>query len=333
MKALESRDDNSAKKAGKMRALATLALTLALAACLPSTAVRPIDHEVKIESTPLIGQIFGSSEVLAVLPSGATTEGRERYRQLIASWRSDRHSIEVVLDAELDQIPADRSLWVLGGENRLARTLFSSREVPGLMVGLGRVRIEQQMLPAANHSLVVVRRHPDNAEEAIGWLVIEPDAAFAGMGRKLPQYGEYSYLMFEGEEPTNVLKGRWTSSGSSVGSEVPPASRDRPAAPPQRTGRPFRLGAVPAIGHIGPGVKISATATGSPAEAAGLRPDDVLTHIDGRLLENVRHFLAVLGTLEAGKEISLTILRGEEEITLQVTPPVPEPENSADPTD
>ena len=28
------------------------------------------------------------------------------------------------------------------------------------------------------------------------------------MSRKLPHYGKYSYLAFEGEEPTNILKGQ-----------------------------------------------------------------------------------------------------------------------------
>jgi hypothetical protein len=34
------------------------------------------------------------------------------------------------------------------------------------------------------------------------------------MGRKLPHYGKYSYLAFEGDEPTNVVKGQWSSSES-----------------------------------------------------------------------------------------------------------------------
>jgi hypothetical protein len=33
--------------------------------------------------------------------------------------------------------------------------------------------------------------------------------ALSGLGRKLPHYHKYSYLAFEGDEPVNVLKGRW----------------------------------------------------------------------------------------------------------------------------
>ncbi len=30
-----------------------------------------------------------------------------------------------------------------------------------------------------------------------------------GLLRKLPHYGKYSYLAFEGDEPTNIEKGQW----------------------------------------------------------------------------------------------------------------------------
>ena len=48
----------------------------------------------------------------------------------------------------------------------------------------------------------------------MGWLVVDPPAAFPGMGRKLPHYGKYSYLAFEGDEPTNVVKGQWPTGDS-----------------------------------------------------------------------------------------------------------------------
>jgi hypothetical protein len=33
--------------------------------------------------------------------------------------------------------------------------------------------------------------------------------ALPGLARKLPHYGKYGYLGFEGPEPTNVAKGEW----------------------------------------------------------------------------------------------------------------------------
>ncbi len=51
----------------------------------------------------------------------------------------------------------------------------------------------------AGHTLVLTARHPQNVEKAIGYLAVDPVAAFPGLGRKLPHYGKYSYLGFEGD--------------------------------------------------------------------------------------------------------------------------------------
>jgi hypothetical protein len=43
----------------------------------------------------------------------------------------------------------------------------------------------------------------------LGWLAADRAAALPGLGRKLPHYGRYGYAGFEGDEPTNVVKGEW----------------------------------------------------------------------------------------------------------------------------
>ncbi len=165
------------------------------------------------EIPPSIGQIFGEPEILAVLPSAADESELEAYRALAEGWQSDSHSVEVVLDSALESLPSDRAFWVLGRGNRLAEELFGE--------GLARVEVSPQRLGLgeeevawSDHSMVVIRRHPAQVDKAVGWLVVEPRAAFAGLGRKLPHYGKYSYLAFEGEEPTNVVKGQWPTSDS-----------------------------------------------------------------------------------------------------------------------
>ena len=45
--------------------------------------------------------------------------------------------------------------------------------------------------------------------EVITWVAVDPPEAFPGLGRKLPHYHKYSYLGFQGIEPTNIAKGRW----------------------------------------------------------------------------------------------------------------------------
>ncbi|MGB5892056.1 MAG: M1 family aminopeptidase, partial [Thermoanaerobaculia bacterium] len=166
------------------------------------------------ETPSSIGQIFGAQEILAVLPAAAGAEALEQYRILMEGWQSDSHAIEVITDDKLKLLPADRSVWLLGRANKFAAQLFADDAAIGVAIDGEELRLGAETVPLADHSLVAVRRHPMVDELAIGWLVVEPGAAFPGMGRKLPHYGKYSYLAFEGDEPTNVVKGQWSSSES-----------------------------------------------------------------------------------------------------------------------
>jgi hypothetical protein len=92
-----------------------------------------------------------------------------------------------------------------------------------------------------------VRRHPDNPEKAIGWIAADPLAALTGLGRKLPHYGKYSYLAFQGTEPVNTVKGEWRHSDSPLRVDLRPPA-DRAAALPALTlpARPA-LASLPAV--------------------------------------------------------------------------------------
>ncbi|MHB0959263.1 MAG: ChaN family lipoprotein [Pirellulaceae bacterium] len=166
------------------------------------------------ETPASIGQIFGERRILAVLPAAASSELQSQYRELVMAWRSDAHDVEVVLDSDMAAIPDDRSVWILGRENRHATDLIASNGVEQSGSVPGAVRLGDQTVPFANHSIVLIRRHPRVLDKAVGLLVVEPAAAFAGMARKLPHYGKYSYLAFEGDEPTNTVKGQWNDEGS-----------------------------------------------------------------------------------------------------------------------
>jgi hypothetical protein len=164
------------------------------------------------ETPPSIGQIFGEPRIVAVLPSGAPAGERQAWRKLFEGWTSASHAIEIVLDTEVADLPRDRAVWIAGRANRLAGRLFGN--LPGMKsVGDG-VEIDGERMALAGHTLVVTARHPANVEKAIGLLAVQPLAAFPGLGRKLPHYGKYSYLGFEGDEPVNVIKGQWQESDS-----------------------------------------------------------------------------------------------------------------------
>ena len=167
------------------------------------------------ETPPSIGQLFGEPRVLAVLPGPAGAEGGvSRYRELMESWQTEDHEIEFAFETELESLPPDRAVWILGKDNRFASDLIAS--TTGVSSGDSGAAIDLagEHVPLTEHSTVVVFRHPENLEKAIGWITVDPAGALAGMSRKLPHYGKYSYLAFEGDEPTNIVKGQWSANNS-----------------------------------------------------------------------------------------------------------------------
>ncbi len=164
------------------------------------------------ETPPSIGQIFGEPRILAVLPSSASAAELQAWRELFKGWTSGSHAIEMKLDTEVADLPADRAVWIAGSANRFATPLFGS--LPGMKTDGKSIEIDGEKMALDGHTLVVTRRHPANVEKAIGLLGVQPAAAFPGLGRKLPHYGKYSYLGFEGDEPVNVIKGQWQESDS-----------------------------------------------------------------------------------------------------------------------
>ncbi len=166
------------------------------------------------ETPASIGQIFGEPRILAVIPAAAGPALGQQYRRLVDAWASDAHQIDVVSDGELAALPDDRCVWIFGRDNRFAAELAAGSAEEPVSVHGDRVQLGGDAVPLAGHSIVVARRHPRNVEKAVGWLVVEPAAALDGLARKLPHYGKYSYLAFEGVEPTNTVKGQWSAGAS-----------------------------------------------------------------------------------------------------------------------
>ncbi|MBI5169121.1 MAG: M20/M25/M40 family metallo-hydrolase [Candidatus Eisenbacteria bacterium] len=164
------------------------------------------------ETPPSLGQVFGDARVLAVLPAKASATEQAAWRTMAESWRSDGHAIEFATDAEVKTLPADRAVWLLGRGNTLAASRFAG----GADFALTRdtLRVDGEAMAMTGHCGVLVRRHPGAVEKAMGWIFADDMAALPGLGRKLPHYGKYSALGFEGTEPVNVLKAQWSATDS-----------------------------------------------------------------------------------------------------------------------
>lgn len=167
---------------------------------------RKLDRE---ETPPTVGELFGAGEITFLVPR----QNREDWTQMAEAFA--RGVDARILPAEsVNELPADRSVWVLGRDNPFAGEVFAAAAAYGAAANTEDVELAGQPLPFADRSTVLVGRHPANPDLAVGLIHVDGMAAVPGMIEKLPHYGRYSYLSFYGIEPTNDVTGIWASPDS-----------------------------------------------------------------------------------------------------------------------
>lgn len=87
-----------------------------------------------------------------------------------------------------------------------------------------------------------------------------------------------------------------------------------------RAGGGASLGTIPAYGEDVVGVKISDVRPGTPAQKAGLKPNDIIVKLAGRELEDVQAYSDLLGELPIGKETEVVVERDGKQLTFKITP-------------
>ncbi|MFL2856738.1 MAG: M28 family peptidase [Pseudohongiellaceae bacterium] len=167
---------------------------------------RQLDRE---ETPPTVGELFGAAQIAFVLPSAD-----RQHWGLMAETFGQGAEIEILYADQIESIPQDRSVWILGKDNPFMEQIVSSTELYSVSNTPDGIQIGANELEYANRSTVVIGRHPANPELAVGWIHVEDMVAMPGMIEKLPHYGRYSNLSFTGSEPTIDVRGVWTSPNS-----------------------------------------------------------------------------------------------------------------------
>lgn len=162
------------------------------------------------EVPPAISQALGAKRMMVILPSSAKGHLVRAYRKLARTLESSGpDEIEVKFDTEIEKIPSNSAVTILGWENRFLSSIASALSPHGVAINQGDTRIEKTEMPRENHSVVLTARNPENKDLCWMFIATDKEEALRGLGRKLPHYHKYSYLGFEGDEPVNVIKGRW----------------------------------------------------------------------------------------------------------------------------
>lgn len=160
----------------------------------------------KNEVPATLSQLFGAKDAIVILPGNS--DEIQSYQKLAEDWQKIQQvqgkTLEIVKDDEIATLPSDKTIWVFGFENKFRDDI----EIPENYFNSIDDNDRVMMSDLQNEgSLVYVLPNPGNENYSAGFLGCTLEDAFAGLSRKLPHYGKYSYLGFEGSEPTNVLKG------------------------------------------------------------------------------------------------------------------------------
>lgn len=164
-------------------------------------------------------QLFGARESMVILPSGGPAT--EEFRKMAGIWKSTQEAqgkkMEIVRDNEISELPGDITVWVFGYDNAFAAEAAMSEKYRNALKPE-----EGKLADSLRHDGAVVfsLQNPLNKEQTLGFVGSSDPEAVGGLTRKLPHYGKYSYLGFEGKAPDNVLKGVFPALGSPLNRSI-----------------------------------------------------------------------------------------------------------------
>jgi len=178
-----------------------------------------------------LGALFGAQKLTLILPRKAPQAERAAWKALAESWRQRYPRIIVRWDDELQQLPGDSACWVLGAANRLAPRVTGALVSQGVKLSPQTVTLEGRTLSLAGNSLVLTGRAP----LPVGLVLATSATAVTALARKLPHYGKYGYLLFQGDQAVNRVKGQWWAGASSLTAVL---AKDRELPPLQPPDHP-----------------------------------------------------------------------------------------------
>jgi hypothetical protein len=175
-----------------------------LPASVRSVAVDPgynvFREVIREEIPPALSQILGADSTLVVIGSGVDPAMRDALHSVAEDWAKNQDMVIVDESLELT-IHGGRSVFVLG-EGPLADRFFADAAS-----ALGTAPLELRE-GSEGKSLVAVFRDPSDPERARAVVTPATAELASAIGRKIPHYSRYSWLVFDGEQ--NVGKGNWT---------------------------------------------------------------------------------------------------------------------------
>ncbi|MCK5029714.1 MAG: hypothetical protein KAR57_08765, partial [Bacteroidales bacterium] len=160
----------------------------------------------KKEVPATLSQAFGAINGVVILP--ANSKHLDAYTGLANMWKetqaAQNKTLEIIKDSDIESLPNDNAVWVLGFDNKFADQVNIFNEYDKSFNAETKSKIE---LLKKENAFVYAIPNPENFENTIGFIGANNDKTITRLSRTLLHYGKYGFLGFEGENAKNVLKG------------------------------------------------------------------------------------------------------------------------------
>ncbi len=166
------------------------------------------------ESPPTFTKAYGAEQALIVLP-GKDENNFEQYKNFVELWiKGNESKFTIKTQEEIQELPAEGAVMLLSLNNKFASLVNDAIRGYGSEILKTGVRYGKREIQSEDNSFFISVANPKNIKAVITLLSIGNKNAVEGLNNKLPHYGKYSYLAFNGNEPTNIDKGVWPVTGS-----------------------------------------------------------------------------------------------------------------------
>jgi len=169
------------------------------------------------EVPPNIGSAYGANIKKIMLPKNSVSnELHIGYKLFAQSIKTSSSASNNSLKQNPKHITQTSNLWVFGKNNKLSNQIQTQLNQYDVQFDEQGVTLDGKYFNWQNHCFVFTLSHHNSENEQIVWIVASSKKSIPGLIRKLPHYSKYGYLVFEGDQPSNVVKGTWPSNGIGV---------------------------------------------------------------------------------------------------------------------
>lgn len=151
-----------------------------------------------------LGRLFGSPVQLLVMPADAAAAERQAWQQLATQWQRRYHNVRLIEDSELEKLPQDTAVWLLGWDNRLIGHMAARFTAAGQSLSPAAASVNGQTVDPQRQAVVLL--DPDNERPPLGFIGAHGASSIGRLAGKLTHYGSFGRLLFELPDLKNQLR-------------------------------------------------------------------------------------------------------------------------------